>query len=197
MKTTLALPSGGKLRSDSKLGALTPEQRAKVDQWLFEENLSHRVVMERCKKDFNLELSRPSVQRYCRKERIAWELRQHTRADVAAMQGQFPRISEPEARYRVLLIKLGEFVLEKAEDLDRKENRALVTDLTKLLIAARREASIAQRGALARQKFEFDAATECLKHQIEVQAIMQNKELNDGNRVDQIRRELFGNNLPK
>ena len=62
----------------------------------------------------------------------------------------------------------------------------------RVLVAARQEANQALRAATTRQKFEFDAATACLVHQVGVQSIAADEALDDGQRIMKIREELFG-----
>src|SRR5882724_5680518 len=55
-------------RGDSKLISLTPEQRARVDAWIFEERVKNEEVARRCAQEFNLQLHESSVARYRRAE---------------------------------------------------------------------------------------------------------------------------------
>ena len=41
-------------RSDTAVRGLTPEQRARVDGWLFDEQLSHAEVSERCQSELGI-----------------------------------------------------------------------------------------------------------------------------------------------
>ncbi|MDB6067144.1 MAG: hypothetical protein JWR26_3352, partial [Pedosphaera sp.] len=56
-----------KARSDSILHGLPPEQRERVDAWLFEENVSYSEVAHRCQQLLNVKVSSGAVQRYYRR----------------------------------------------------------------------------------------------------------------------------------
>ncbi|MDB6065551.1 MAG: hypothetical protein JWR26_1759 [Pedosphaera sp.] len=57
-----------KPNSSSILHGLTPEQRERVDLWLFEENVSYDEVADRRRKIMEVKLSRSSVRRYYERE---------------------------------------------------------------------------------------------------------------------------------
>ncbi len=187
--------AGGKARSDSKLNGLTAEQQAKVKRWLFEENVSFAGVAERCRAEFGVELSKTSVIRYYRREASVRRLeaslnhRREGRPDAA--------IGDANAYYGELMATAGEMALESARgDVDDAKRRAFV-DCTKLLIAARREGNYARRVDLAREKFEFDAATACVMRQMEIQMVLEDDSLTDEERIRSVREELFGPDLPE
>ena len=185
---------GGKARSDSILSGLPPEQQAKVKAWLFDENLSFGAVMGRCQRELGVEVSKSSVMRYYRRE--------VSRRRLEAALGR--RESGPDAvggdaneYYGELLATAGEMALESARgELDAEKRRAFV-ECTKLLIAARREGNYARRVDLAREKFEFDAATACIIRQMEINSIIEDETLTDEERIRSVREELFGENLPE
>src|SRR5258708_37859465 len=56
-----------KLRADSTWNGLTPEQREKLDEWLFEEGLSYPLARERVQKELGIECSISGVGRYYRR----------------------------------------------------------------------------------------------------------------------------------
>jgi hypothetical protein len=185
----------GKARSDSKLSGLTAEQQAKVKQWLFEENASFARVAERCRAEFGVELSKTSVIRYYRREasvrRLEKSLNQRREGRPDAATG------DANAYYGELMATAGEMALESARgEVDDAKRRAFV-DCTKLLIAARREGNYARRVDLAREKFEFDAATACVMRQMEIQMVLENESLTDEERIRSVREELFGPDLPE
>jgi hypothetical protein len=184
-----------KPRSDSKLHGLAAEQRAKLEGWLFGENRRLEEVAERCEKEFGVTVNETTVGRYRQREKARWETERLAgtgNGDTRPAPG-----TSAEEKYRELLIRLAEFVLTKADDLEDEENRKMVAEFTKVLIAARRESNYAQRAALAREKFEFDAATACLLNQVEVQSVMKDEAMDDGERILKLRQELFGKDLPE
>jgi hypothetical protein len=188
------LESGGKARSDSILHGLTAEQQASVKKWLFEENVSFARVAERCRAELGIEVSKTSVIRYYRRALSVRRLektlnqRREGRPDVAT--------GDADAYYGELMATAGEMALESARgDVDDAKRRAFV-DCTKLLIAARREGNYARRVDLAREKFEFDAATACVMRQMEIQMVLEDESLTDEERIRSVREELFGPDLP-
>ncbi len=185
--------AGGKARSDSILSGLPPEQQAKVKQWLFEENQPFAGVAGRCKTELGVEVSKTSVIRYYRREASRRRLenslwRRERSPDVAGSADEF---------YAELTAMAGEMALESARgEVDAEKRRAFV-ECTKLLISARREGNYARRVDLAREKFEFDAATACIIRQMEINSIIEDETLTDEERVRSVREELFGANLPE
>ena len=53
-----------KLRSDSHWTELNKEQRALLDKWLFDDNLSYVETLKRAKAEFGIEASLSSIKRY-------------------------------------------------------------------------------------------------------------------------------------
>jgi hypothetical protein len=185
---------GGKARSDSILSGLPPEQQAKVKTWLFDENLSFAGVAGRCKTELGVEVGKTSVIRYYRRE-----LSRH-RLDAALGRrkgGPDPTAGGANDCYKELVAMAGEMALESARgELDAEKRRAFV-ECTKLMISARREGNYARRVDLARERFEFDAATACVARQMEIQGIVEDETLTDEERIRSVREELFGENLPE
>jgi hypothetical protein len=67
-----------KMRSDSKWNELTEDQRTMLIAWLFEENLPNREVLERAEKEFGIQASLSSLNRFYQRlaeERLHGELR--------------------------------------------------------------------------------------------------------------------------
>jgi hypothetical protein len=189
--------SGGKLRSDSKLGTLTPEQRARVDQWLFVENDTYTNVVKRCQEDFKLGLAKSSLARYYRSQERKRELSRLAEEACARAGKDGTAALTPRERYELVLDGVEKKALELAQ---RPVGEIKVRDLAELvhlLIAARREANEASRVALAREKLEYDVAAACLRHKLELDRICEDKSLDDGQKIRAIREEFFGPNLPE
>ena len=186
-----------KTKSNSILHGLVPDKKAQVDEWLFAQNLSFEEVVKLCRTEWNVTIGPSSVRRYYCSRKPEYLIERAIGAGEKAGASPVATAADAEAKYRAVLTRLGEFVLERAGDLHDEESRKSVAEFTRVLIAARREANYAQRSALAREKFEFDAATACLLNQIELQAIVKDEALDDGQRIQKIREELFGPNLPK
>jgi hypothetical protein len=186
-----------KARSDSKLHSLTAKQRAEVDRWLFEENRSQQAVAELCRKEFSETVAPSIVGRYYHRERPRWELEQKAKAARAEAVTAPMTPAEAEAQYRNLLGRMIRVALDTAVSAEQPAERRVVADFAKVLISARRESHEALRVATTREKFEFDAATACLIHQVKTQAIAADESLDDGQRIQKIREELFGPDLPQ
>ena len=75
-----------KTRSDSVWGKLAPEQRAQLDQWYFQENLSYREMLERAQKDFEVTASLQSLAAYFQRREEPPELADHTALPVESMR---------------------------------------------------------------------------------------------------------------
>src|SRR5260370_13239077 len=78
-----------KLRADSTWNELTPEQREKLDEWLFEEEVSYQEARERAQREWGIESSISSVGRYYRRGRNARMLEEmaETQATAKALNG--------------------------------------------------------------------------------------------------------------
>jgi hypothetical protein len=77
-----------KPRSDSTWNKLTPEQKASLQDWLFEHNLSYREVLERAQKEWNFTGSKSSLSRFYQalvRKRLRHDL-DDTQATVMAAQ---------------------------------------------------------------------------------------------------------------
>jgi hypothetical protein len=177
--------------------ALEQDQRARVDEWLFVENLSSREVAKRCQTEFQAPVSPAAVLRYFRREKLQRELR--SAADRLAAQSASARnvVNAAEAEFAGLLASARALAKACAESEMDAEKRRMFVDCLKLLISARRESHEALRAETTREKFEFDAATACLAHQVELEEIVREESVNDGERILAIRRELFGPDLPE
>ena len=162
---------------------LTPEQRAKVDTWLFNEQLSYDVVAARCQTELGVAISPGCIGAYCRQEQGG--ARRHA---AGAGSGSV---------YLALLNSMNQAALRAARHVEISDDPRVVAQYARVLVSARQEANHALRAATTREKFEFDAATACLIHQVKVQSIASDEALDDGQRIMKIREELFGPDLPK
>jgi hypothetical protein len=71
-----------------------------------------------------------------------------------------------------------------------------LTSLARVLVS--NEAQTIRRGWLeiGRGRYSYDLAAACLAHKREMDEIVKNETMNDDERIQQIRRRLFGTNLP-
>jgi hypothetical protein len=98
--------------------------------------------------------------------------------------------------YVTMLESMNQMVLRAVERVEIGDDPRVLAAFARVLVAARQEANHALRASTTREKFEFDAATACLIHQVKVQSIAADEALDDGERILKIREELFGPNLP-
>jgi hypothetical protein len=91
---------------------------------------------------------------------------------------------------------MNEAALRAAQTVEIGNDPRSLAEFARILVAARQEANEALRASTIRQKFEFDAATACLIHQVKASSIAADEALDDGERILKIREELFGPNLP-
>jgi hypothetical protein len=160
---------------------LSPEQRARVDGWLFEGELSYREVVALCQKELGTPLTLGSLSRYYQQELACGR----------------PRRTRDSGGYVSLLESLNEAALRAVQTVEIGNDPRTLVDIARALTAARQEANESLRATTIREKFEFDAATACLVHQVKVQSIVEDEALDDGQRIMKIREELFGPNLPE
>jgi hypothetical protein len=157
-----------KPNSHSILHGLTPEQRELVDGWLFEENLSHAKVGERCGQELGVKVSRTSVRRYYERQCLARKL-----DGAACPAGELKKMAaslrrNSEENYSVALGRLRQLAAKEALKPEEQTDLEKLAKMLCVLIAARREGTERKRAeyygrrvALAEQRFQFDAALEC------------------------------------
>jgi hypothetical protein len=173
--------SGRRPRSDTGVRQrLDPDQRAKIDAWLFDEQLSYGDVAKRAEQELGQKFSVSGISRYSRQEKCV----------------RVARKTAGGSGYKALLQTLNDAALRAAQDVKIGNDPRALAEVAKVLVAARQEANHALRAATTREKFEFDAATACVIHQARVQAITADESLDDGQRILKVRQELFGPNLP-
>ncbi len=147
-----------KVRKDAILHGLPLEQRQKVDGWLFDKGLTYQAVAQACACVFGVKVSRSSVGRYYER-RMREELRRKRKETIRReVEG-----IKKEERYEALLTRMGELALEGAEEWKGRRGWRWIIEITKLLIAARREQNERTLVMVKRKKFEMWAAKACLK----------------------------------
>ena len=147
-----------KVRKDAILHGLPLEQRQKVDGWLFDKGLTYQAVAQACGSVFGAQVSRSSVARY-HERRMREELRRKRKETI---RREVEGIKEEE-RYELLLTRMGDLALEGAEEWKGRRGWRWIIEITKLLIAARREQNERMMVMVMRKKFEMWAAKACLK----------------------------------
>jgi len=176
-------------RSDTAVRRLTPEQRAKVDGWLFDEQLPYREVAARCQQEFGLPLTEDNMGSYCRQEQAGGRRRNGPDRGAPTQDGG--------PGYIALLEAMNRAAQRAAQTIEIGDDPRMVVEFARVLTAARQEANQSLRATTIREKFEFDAATACLVHQVKVQSIVNDEALDDTQRILKIREELFGPDLPE
>src|SRR5260221_8078489 len=143
-----------KLRTDSTWNGLTPEQREKLDEWLFEEEVSYREARERAQREWGIESSISSVGRYYRRGRNARMLAEMAETQQAAKALDGTGLNMKTLRSSALKV-IGKRLFEKAMDgCDVKE----LAVLGRLMSEGEKREIQHARLALARERFEFSAA---------------------------------------
>ena len=148
-----------KVRSDAILHGLPAVQRQKVDGWLFDKGLTYQAVAQACGSVFGVKVSRSSVARYYER-RMREELRKKRNATVARVSAGL----NEEERYEALLARMRDLAEEAAEALKERQGWRWIVEITKVLIAARRERNERIRVMVRRKQFEMKSAAACLKH---------------------------------
>jgi hypothetical protein len=180
-----------KVRSDAKLEWLPREQREQVDQWLFNEGAGMTEVAARCKSQFGVEVSASSVARYTRSRRVRVEW-----AAGLLTTGDSDLEAEHEHEELMKRIRAQALALSSKKNI-KDTDRRWTSDYAKVLIADRRARNEMKKMDMAREKFEFDAATACRSRQVEMKEIDEDESIDENERVCRVREELFGENLPE
>ena len=188
-----------KPKGNSILDRMPVEQRAELDKWLFDENATYRSVVERCQKEFGVKVALPSVARYYQREFRARSLERFSR--TIHQKNELLKImnekQHPNGNYELMIRMAENMAVEEALKPEDERDYRKVGYLARLIIAAKEESSTAIHAEIARCKYEYDFATECLIHKVKFDAILAEEGLDDGERIEKIREELFGPDLPK
>src|SRR6266478_2993623 len=182
-----------KLRADSTWNELTPEQREKLDEWLFEEEVSYQETRARAQKEWGIESSISSVGRYYRRGRNARMLEEmaETQATANALNGT--GLNMKTLRSSALKV-IGKRLFEKAMDgCDVKELAAL----GRLMSEGEKREIQRARLALERERFEFSAAEAVLAELPHVEEMTEEEVKAEDARLLAIKHRLFGKDLPE
>jgi hypothetical protein len=133
-----------KLRSDSVWHSLSPEQKEKLEGWLFEECLSYTDALERAQKEFGVTASAPALSRFYR--RLAEERKSSLLQGALSWVAKTPdsmdeRLLTEEAAFKMLAITAYEISLAGADNIQLKELRRIMK-----LILQRRSQAMRRRG---------------------------------------------------
>jgi len=149
-----------KLRDDSKWNRLTPEQREKLEEWLFEENLGYAKTLKRVKEQFGLEATISSLGRYYRRRAQERQMEEFLDAQEIAYQAKDLPLNVPvmrEGLVRLLYKAALKLAVEKPGEV------AELAAVMKLLLASEDNEIRRARQKLAERYFDYDAVADCQK----------------------------------
>jgi hypothetical protein len=191
-----------KTRSDSVLDGLPENQRALIERWLCEDNLGLDAVKQKCHDDLNLKVSRSALSEFfqrCSRRRMLDRIAESSAAAKSVTE-QFR--SNPDSSFEALLGLIGQAAFEKkmnGEDLDL----GTLKDLTEIMAIGLKVKTdtkkIAQKDeqlALQRQKLEMDVSKLAMREAASIKTISSASKLTQSEKLDAIRKKLFGQ-LPK
>jgi hypothetical protein len=188
-----------KPNATSVIAALKPAQREMLEGWLFDKNVSYKDTVALCMKRFRVKVNRDSLHNFYHKravernmERIARRQREATKVVKLFEKGQ-------SQSFQAVLGMIGQFAFETVSDTDEGKpmNYRRLREILKILIAARRDDREDMRFLLEREKWEIDVARLCAQHHFDLQAIVADDSLDEGDRLQAIRRRLFGDKPPE
>jgi hypothetical protein len=182
-----------RMRVDSTFSRLTAEQRDKLDEWLFEERITYAEILPRIAKEFGITASRSALGRYClvrQEERAMEDLAgaDRTTKTVNGMPVKVANLRESSMKLIGRRLQLG--AIQGAEVRD-------VASLAKVLLESERWEIQRERLALARERFQFDAAEAALAEIPRVSEMTEEEVKKEKARVQGIIRSIFGTDLPK
>jgi hypothetical protein len=181
-----------KPRSDNSLTTLNADQRERLTQWLFEENVACKVAVQRCKQEFGIVVSRKTLRKFYYQEQQNRALERIARCAKNANSVVKELTERPADTYRALIGMAGQIAFEKAFDAGGELDKRTICEFTRLLMEARKDDRECQRLALDREKWQFDAAEACQAELPELKAISGNPALSQKEKLRQIRLRLFG-----
>ncbi|MDB6067032.1 MAG: hypothetical protein JWR26_3240 [Pedosphaera sp.] len=192
-----------KPNSSSILHGLPPEQRERVNLWLFEENVSYEEVADRCRKIMEVKVSRSSVQRYYERECIVRRL-EGPACGVGELKKMAASLGKhTEEEYSIAVGIARQVAAAEALKPEHHANIGKLNEMLRMMVAVRKEDNERKRVelhrrkvALAEKRFQFNAAIECFEHERDMKEIMA-KKVEDGEKVMEIRERLFGPDLPE
>jgi hypothetical protein len=187
-----------KPRSNSKFWQLEAAQREQVIAWLFEKNISCREVSKRCWDQFGLDWSSSCVSDfYCRENTKRNRIRILDSAKQARQIVKALGKSSKEA-FQAMQHVVAHVAFNAAltNEPGEKPDHGLLMEAFPMLMDAQKDEREEQRLELERERWEFDVVRACLDHFKELQEIIANQSLDEPGRLKEIRRQLFGKNLP-
>lgn len=188
-----------KTRTDSKLDGLPPNQKEVLERWLFEENLGYKEALARLWQDFSVRSSRKALGVFY--QRVQQErMLEKVVSRAATANAVVKKFDEhPADTYRAVLDVVGQIALGEAMKEEAEVSVEKLFDLTRLMIAAKKEETRQEVVALDREKFEDDASArmmQLLREKPEVlkqlAATVASPKLSESQKITAIRQRLFG-----
>ena len=183
-----------KLRSDSTWAALTPEQRETLETWLFEENLGYEETLGCVQKEFGIEASKTSLVRF-----YHHAAEERMRREFLELKGTVGDIHGAEINWQELGSAAMALVAKRAVQLAVTSPHKVkeLASLARVLVSS--EAQSIRRGWLeiGQARCEQDLAAAWQKRKLETdETVKEVSPEEEEERIQKIRRRLFGTNLP-
>ncbi len=192
-----------KVKANAAWNGLSRTQRATLEEWLFEEGLSYNAALERAKSELGFTGSKTSLRRFyerARSERLLSGL-----VDTGNLARTVEKSDVSVERLRNAGLKLAAEMFLRSVAAS-PENMKEWAPLAKLLLQAERNESwrrikeeeneIRKRALeLARERFQY-AVTEKARKEAPEPEETEMSELEENKMVNNIRRGMFGENIP-
>lgn len=179
-----------KIRSDSIWNSLAPERRKIFEDWLFEERVGYDVALERAQKEWGVTGSKMSVSRFYKRvqmERVVDELEEaaESATRVNASSGKLENLRASAMKM------IGKHLMEKSADCGDVKGLATLGR-----VLTQNEDREIQRGrlALARERFQFNAAKAALAQLALLDQLSKEDEAREDARMEAIKLGIFGRN---
>jgi hypothetical protein len=182
-----------KVRSDAKWKGLSKEQCERLEEWLFEDNISYKTVAKRLKGEFGLEASKASVGRFYRHRAKVRQGMELLEAQVASDNlGVMPARTEDlrETTVKLLAKKALRLAMEQPEEQDE------LLQVMRLLLASEENEIRLRRVRLGEREHDFAANTACAKELQKVRSylrtVAENESLTEEEKHGRALKLLFG-----
>jgi hypothetical protein len=199
-----------KVRSNATWNGLSGEKRATLEHWLFEEGLSYNAALERAKSELGFKGSKSSLRRFYEHARSERLLSGLTYTGNLARTVEESDVSVERLRSAGLKLAAEMFLRTVASAPGNTKEWA---PLAKLLLQAERNESwrrikeeeneIRERSLeLARERFQYATINRAMKALPELNELDEARrdpeltELEENKRINDIRRGMFGPNIP-
>jgi len=180
-----------KLKSHATWNKLTPEQRQKLDHWMFDLNLSHRETHQRAQTELGLVCSLSTIRRM-----FAHGVKLRAVREVAESQGLSDELAGSggkleNLRHSSLMLIASRLLQKMATQPDLKE----ISVLGRLMMQSEEREIQRVRMELVRERFQFNASKAALKILPLLDEMNQEEYERETARVEDIKRRIFGKAL--